>query len=162
LPAWREDAGDVRRGLGTFVLDGDRLVFETTSEQRAARGRAFLEALVGDAVRFRATRIEDAWKAAGDRSGSRKPGPSAEVPPEIEAQVVADFYEKHYRSWPDTPLPALGGRTPRHAARLKTARPQLIALLKDMETRAERQRREGRPAYDFSWMWQELDLERLE
>lgn len=68
----------------------------------------------------------------------------------------------NYRSWSDTPLPALGGRTPRHAARLKTTRPQLVALLKDMETRVERQRREGRPAYDFTWMWQELGLERPE
>ena len=69
-------------------------------------------------------------------------------------------YEKHYREWVDYPLPALGNRTPRHAARLKTVRPALIALLKQMESGSEQDRREGRPAYDFSWMWTELRIVR--
>jgi len=43
---------------------------------------------------------------------------------------------------------------------LKTVRPKLIALVKDFENRAERQRRAGSPAYDFSWMWAELGLSR--
>jgi len=41
-------------------------------------------------------------------------------------------------------------------------RPRVIALLKDFESRAERQRREGKPAYDFGWMWEALGLGRPE
>ena len=51
-------------------------------------------------------------------------------------------------------------RTPREAAGLKSARPRVISLLKAMENMAERDRREGRPAYDFGWMWAELGLDR--
>ncbi len=54
----------------------------------------------------------------------------------------------------------LGNRTPRHAVRLKTVRPRLIALLKDFESCAERGRRAGELAYDFSWMWEELRVSR--
>ena len=64
----------------------------------------------------------------------------------MEAEVVGQYYEEHYRKWLDEPLPALDGRTPREAAALKSARPKLISLLKAMENMAERQRREGRPA----------------
>jgi hypothetical protein len=159
---WGEEAEDFRRSLGRFILGPDRLVFETTSKQRVERGRAFLEELVGDAVRFRATRLRDAWAAAREGSHGAGPAPPPDVPPEVEAELVGDFYERHYRGWPDTPLPALGGRTPRHAARLKTVRPRLVALLKDMEARSERLRRDGRPAYDFGWMWAELGLDRPE
>ena len=67
------------------------------------------------------------------------------------------FYERHYRGWLDEPLPALDGRTPREAAGLKAARPKLIALLKDMENLSARERLDGRPAYDFGWMWGEPD-----
>ena len=74
--------------------------------------------------------------------------------------MVGEFYEQHYRRWLDEPVPALGNRTPREAARLKTGRPKLVALLQEFENMAARQRLEGRPAYDFGWMWAELGLER--
>jgi hypothetical protein len=35
-----------------------------------------------------------------------------------------------------------------------------IALLKGMENRSARERLEGRTAYDFGWMWGELEIER--
>jgi hypothetical protein len=74
--------------------------------------------------------------------------------------VLGKFYEQHYRNWLDEPVPALGNRTPRYAACLKTVRPKLIALLKDFESHAERQRRSGQIACDFTWMWRELGLSR--
>lgn len=161
--AWRapEDADGFRRSLGTFVIEGDRVAFEAMSQKRAERGRRLLEALVGDAVRFRATRCQDVRQALRETPAPperRRP----EIPPELEAQVAFEFYERQYRTWPDTPLPALGNRTPREAARLDAVRPRLVALLKDFETRAERQRREGRPAYDFAWLWEAVGLARPE
>jgi hypothetical protein len=86
-----------------------------------------------------------------------EPEPPA-VPAEIAAQAIAAFYDHHYRQWPDEPLPFLDGPTPREAAGEKSKRPKLIALLKDMETRAERQRRAARPAFDFTPVWAELGL----
>jgi hypothetical protein len=158
---WLQEGSQPRRSLGTLARAGDRLVFETTSRRRAERGRAMVEALVGDAVRFRATRYEDiaeAVKKAPPASEAR----SSPIPPEIEARIVAEFYEKHYRKWVDQPIPALGNRTPRHAARLKSMRPKLVALLKGMETMSARNRREGRFAYDFGWIWAEVGLKRPE
>src|SRR5262245_21983480 len=63
-------------------------------------------------------------------------------------------------SWLDEPLPALNGRTPREAAGLKSARPDVIALLKDMENFSARERLEGRIGYNFRWMWSELEIKR--
>lgn len=158
--AWLEGiSAQTRRNLGTFILKGDRVVFETMSRERAARGRRFLEELAGEAVRHRATRHEDVERALAKSHRFPEP-PGSDIPPEVEAEVVGELYERHYRNWPDQPIPALGNRTPRQAARLKTMRPRLIALLKEFESRSERMRQEGRPAYDFGWMWQELGLER--
>jgi SEC-C motif-containing protein len=159
--AWHEATGkkQSRRSLGVFVPDKKRVVFETTSKPRATRGRAFLEALAGEAVRYRVTRFESA-QAAMDRLPADPRPAASEIPPEVQAEIVGAYYEEHYRGWVNTPLPALRGRTPRDAARSKTARPRVIALLKDMESHAARERLEGRPAYDFGWMWGELGLER--
>lgn len=157
--AWLEGREYPRRNLGKFLLERSRLVLETTSRQRAERGRRFLQKLAGNAVRFRATRYESVEQALTHMPTSPEPRPP-QIPPEVEARAVAEYYERHYRDWLDRPLPALGNRTPHHAARLKTMRPKLVALLKEFENRSERMRREGRPAYDFTWMWQALGLDR--
>ena len=134
-----------------------RLVLETVSRQRAERGRALLEAAAGPAVAYRATSSESVQRAL--ERPARRARPEDDVPPEA-AGIVQAFYERHYRAWLDEPLPALDGRTPREAANLKSARPKVIALLKDMENLSARERLEGRPAYDFGWMWGQLGLER--
>jgi hypothetical protein len=151
-----------RRWLGTFVLETDRVVFETTSEPRAARGRGFLEGLVGAAVRFRETVLQDPGEAVASLPDDDPEPAGPDVPPEVQAAAVAEFLDGHYRRWPDMPLPALDGQTPRAAAGLDAARPQVVALLKDMESRAARERQQGRVAYDFTWLWAELSLERPE
>ena len=159
--AWlaeKADEAGFRRGFGTFVLQKRRLVLETVSRQRAERGRALLEAAAGPAVAYRATSSESVQRAL--ERPARRARPEDDAPPEAAAEIVQAFYERHYRAWLDEPLPALDGRTPREAANLKSARPKVIALLKDMENLSARERLEGRPAYDFGWMWGQLGLER--
>jgi len=158
---WFEDTPGFRRGLGRFAFEKSRLVLETQSKERVERGRAFLESLAGEAVGFRLVEYEDPGRAM--ERVARSPGREAEadrVPPEVEAEVVGQFYAQHYGRWLDEPIPALGNRTPRHAARLKTIRPKLVALLQEFENMSARQRLAGSPAYDFGWMWEELGLPR--
>jgi len=73
---------------------------------------------------------------------------------------MAEYKERHYHTWPDTALPGLDGRTPRDAARLKSVRPKLVDLLRDMENHEAHAARPDNPPYDFAWMWAELGLER--
>jgi hypothetical protein len=161
--AWHEpkDAEGVLRSLGTFVLEGSQLVFQTTSKARADRGRGFLEGLAGRAVRCRTTEYQDVDEALED-AADVAPSAPLEMPAEVQGAVAGEFYERHYRDWLDSPLPALGDHTPREAAGLAEWRPTLVALLKDRESRSERQRRAGQAAYDFRWLWGELGLPRPE
>ena len=72
--------------------------------------------------------------------------------------LVGEYLERHYHGWVDESIPALGGRTPRHAVRLKTVRPKVIELLKDIENGMARERAAGRPAIDLDWLWAELGV----
>jgi len=156
---WLQPAGDMQRSIGVIYVEEKRMVCETLSRQRAEKARDELSRLCGAAVRFRAISyqdIEQALKHAPQRA-ERK---ATEIPDEEQEKLLGEFYERHYRGWLDEPIPALGNRTPRHAAKLKTVRPKLIALLKDFESHSERLRQAGQPAYDFRWMWAELGLDR--
>lgn len=156
---WLEPFGTLQRSAGTIVIEKERVVFETTSKKRAERARDELPSLLGGAVRFRAISYEDVGQAL-KRAPASTHEKKEEIPAEVQAELLGKYYEGHYRKWLDEPVKALGNRTPRHAARLKTMRPKLIALLKDFESHSERQRRSGQIAYDFGWMWAELGLNR--
>jgi hypothetical protein len=156
---WLEPAGRFQRSVGTMSFDEKRVVVETTSKKRAEKARDELPNLFGGAVRFRVISYEDVEQALKRPPQATKPK-EPDIPIEEQRKVLGEFYEQHYRRWLDEPVPALGNRTPRHAARLKTVRPKVIALLKDFESHSERQRRSGEIAYDFGWMWAELGLKR--
>ena len=156
---WLEPGGNFQRSVGTIVIEEKRIVFETISKKRAEKARDELPGVFGGAVKFRAISYEDveqAIKRAPKTAKNKEP----EIPIEEQRRVLGEYYEQHYRKWLDEPVPALGNRTPRHAAKLKTVRPKLIALLKDFESHSERQRRSGEVAYDFTWIWAELGLTR--
>ena len=171
--------GDQRRNLAHIELKAGRLTLNAMSRERAERGRRLVEQLAGDLVRYRTTRLDPVerliQRGRTGRAAARqgRPGASLTPPrrarhrlppsglsPEVEAEVTREFLDRHYHEWLDQPIPALGNRTPRHAARLKTVRPKLIELLKAMDNRAERDRLEGRVAYDAGWVWEQLGVER--
>ena len=138
---------------------GNRLVLEVTSRQRAERGRRLLQQAASHALSHRTTRYESVRHALKrHRAEPREQAPS--LPPEVAAEAIRQHKQRHYETWPDAPLPTLAGRTPRHAARLKTLRPKLIDLLKDTENREARAARPDNPPYEFGRIWQELGLRR--
>jgi hypothetical protein len=160
--SWRETADDGDRELGSWSVQGDRVVLESTSQERAARGRAWLEALFGDQVRYRATSLETLEQTMNELR-SRRPGPSPSTTHDVPAEsadAVRALFDRHYRSWIDRPLPALGNRTPRAAAAARLWRPKVMDLIKQLENGAERASNTSRPAYDVGWLWRELGLAR--
>jgi hypothetical protein len=158
--AWRERIEEGEHLAGTWAFEGQRVVLETASRPRAERGRAWLESLVGGAVRHRATSLETVEQTL-DEVRRRRPAIQEDRPPSpSEAEELQGFYDRYYAEWLDMPVPALGNRTPRAAARTKVWRGRLTALLKQFENTAERGARQGRRPYDFRWIWRELGLER--
>ena len=146
--------------LASLELRGNRLIVRTFSRERADRVRELLETVAPNAVRYRLARVEDINVALEQarRGGAKIGGKPAKPTPE-QLAVMSAYLEQHYRDWIDTPIPALGNRTPRRAAALKTVRPTLIALLRDMQADENRKPAALGPRYDFGWMYDELGLE---
>ena len=71
-------------------------------------------------------------------------------------KLLREFKRQHYRNWLDCSLPALGGQTPREAARSRSGRQDLDLLLRDMEHREAAQPEGSR--FDVSALRSELGL----
>lgn len=59
---------------------------------------------------------------------NNKDGAPVELPADLQEVIEAQF-EEHWKTWPDTKLPALNGKTPREALTDKDSREKLEALL---------------------------------
>lgn len=137
-----------RTVIGRAIVEADTLRLETNSERRAdALGRRVRDACAG------------LIKRVGRTFDSPSLGPAAgpAEPMSGEEQALArEYKERHYRDWLDTPLPALGGKTPRAAARSAKSRETLDLLLRDMENRENRLPPAAR--FDFRQIRRELAL----
>lgn len=173
-----EWSGKNQRGesvsLGHVHLAESLLVLETNSRERGERGRELLERLAPGLIRHRATTHEDVARELRERirqgalaEGFAQPGddrresmeqPPSALPPEINEALVLDHLSKHYRGWLDENIPAIDGHTPREAAKRPDLRDKLVALIQGLEGMYEQALKDGDPAYDPSWMWDELGI----
>ncbi|MBU2692277.1 MAG: SEC-C domain-containing protein [Candidatus Eisenbacteria bacterium] len=85
-----------------------------------------------------------------------------DIPPEIRESLINEFLDKHYHAWCDLPVPALKDRTPRAAVQDPEGRRAVIDLIRSMENSETRRELSGGEPYDFTWLWQELGLDRSE
>jgi len=126
------------------------LTLECSTRQRLERGKALLQFLAGDQLRH----LDDdftSWQSAmRDRTPSTDPPKGSRLPPEVERELVQKVLEEHYRKWPDTPLMALDGRTPREAMATPEGRAQVVDLLKSLQNGEEHKRGDGLAWYDVS------------
>jgi hypothetical protein len=142
-----------RRVLGSVRLTDGQLVLETMSRERSERGKRLLEAVLGELITHQLDSIEDPMSARGEERERPTRAPD-EIPEEIQRQVLGTYLQDHYRRWLDEPLPALGGKTPRKAARTHRGRARVEALLKDIENASLKM--PGGDAIDFAAL--RLDL----
>lgn len=158
--AWLEQphdsGGEPTRILGSVILSRKTMRVETLSMPRAKFAHGWFLSLVPKAIRFKGIQVKSR-EAAAESARTRR-GPSRpELPPEVVAQIQRDYYEKHYRAWLDIPVPALGDRTPREAARIKSIRTTLVTLVESIEVQAARSARDG-GGFDIEFLRRELGL----
>ena len=125
----------------------------------ADEARRWLEDIAGTVVHFKGREIVDPMSPKA-RAATRKT-PAPEISPEWKVQVEQEFLRRHYERWPDEPVPALGGKTPKAAVRTKKGRQAVIELLKEFELHEARKAlREGGEPFDFGFLWKRLGLEK--
>ena len=155
-----EDATGGRRAFGHVHIAGGELTLECSTRQRLERGKALLQFLAGEQLRH----LDDdftTWQSAmRDRKPSPDPPKGSSLPPEVERELVQKVLaEQHYSKWPDTPLIALDGKTPREAMATLRGRAQVVDLLKLLENGEEHKRSDGLAWFDVSKLKAALGVE---
>ena len=142
--------------LGRITLGSDGLVLETMSKERSLRGRKLLERVLGKEIAHHVDTLQDVH-AAIEAHRSRAREQRDEAPDETQREAIGSYLRDYYARWLDEPIPALGNKTPRKAAKTKKGRAQVAELLKDIENGTLKQT--GGDAVDFSRLRRELGLD---
>ena len=158
---------DAEAGMGHLTLgqaeivDG-ALLLQVNSVERADRGRELLASRLGALLGTPLTSHEDPGARLGSGAGEPDPGQEApEIPPEDVEDVLVPLIEGHYRQVLDEPVPMLGNRSPREAARTKKGRAEVVEWLKFIENgESQAALQQGRRPLDLSWLWAELKIPR--
>ena len=147
--------------IATVCLKGSELHVEAMSEQRLEQAIDVVDADFGDIaepVKRDVTPIEEHLEGRRESAPSGPPElPFIERPAE-ERRLLSGFIADHMRRWLDEPLPALGGETPREAARGER-HDEVLRLVRGIENQADRSRRRGKPGVDVEWLRAELAID---
>jgi hypothetical protein len=132
---------------------------EAPSRTRLQTLRGLLEFHAGELLRHTSdsfTTVDDIKQGilTGDRPPSPEPPPPTREMQEVAARAIAE----HYQTWPDIPLPALQGKTPRDAVRTGSGRKTVVSLIRDIENLEQRKARQGEIPYDCNRLRRNLGL----
>lgn len=147
------------RVLGTVELKGRVLHLATNSAERAQRGQALLEQVLGHMLRTPLTEIRTVEQMMAERPATGEEA-QPDIPPEVAEQILHQFMDRQYRETLDQPVGMLGNKTPREAARSAAGRQKVAEWLKYLENHSARQADPANPmaTYSFEWMWRELGV----
>ena len=159
--AWNVTMDDGRTVLGNVELTENAVVVSVNSMARAERVTALLRTALGGLVAAPLTQIQRIEQMLAEQQD--RPRPASDIPLEIQTKLIHAALDKQYRALLDQPVPMLGNRTPRAAARTAHGREKLAAWLKHLENRSRQQPNAGDPmaSYDFAWLWRELKVTNL-
>lgn len=155
---------DEKTVLGNIRVGGGELTLETNSKQRLERGKRLISDVAGASLRHlrdEFTTQKEMKRQAKEGAGNPPSGRSeaSEIPKDVRDRIIKEAFEKHYRGWLDTKIPALDGKTPRQAVKTAKGREQTIEILKTIENIEERKRQAGEVYFDVGRLQAELGLD---
>jgi hypothetical protein len=156
--SWVADgAEETHRSLGDVRLWRDRLELLCLSRERLQAGKALLQEILGRSlIRHLGDEFKDIVQETSQEpaSSQRHRRTLSRDERALARRMIAEQLEE----WPDTSIPALGGKSPRQAASDPQMREQLEEMLKAVEYSEEQKRRAGDPYMDIADLRRELGL----
>ncbi len=146
--------------LGRIEHKESKLILECNSKKRLEKGKKLILEALSNSLTHKIDTFQDPMEAMKDHKKEPREKPSIEIPMEIQQKLYTEFMDKHNKNWLKKKVPALNGKTPLQAVKTEEGRKKVIELLKSFENSEERNKKEGMPYYDLSWMWERLGIDR--
>lgn len=147
--------------VARLTLTPTQLMVECDSRERLDSIKHALAAAYGFSLHFRGETVAPPKKeVTTDQLATDEPL-VIRITPEEDRMLLSTFLESAYLEWADQESPALGGRTPRHAAASLADREHVAAVIAGMEREDLGLRRTGARAFDYNRLRAHVGLEEV-
>jgi len=133
-----------------LTLTPVQLVVECDAPDRLNAIKHQLASTFGYSLHFRGESLAPPGRDLPVDQLTEGESPSVVVSEEEDLALVRNFLEAAYLEWPDQPLAALQGQTPRHAAAQPASRAQVADLIDEIAHDDLGILRLGKPAFDYN------------
>lgn len=144
--------------LGGLELTDKALALSANSRARSDRGRALISELLGELVGEPLVEMETVGQPKASQVGTSPREP--DISEEERHTIIHGSLDRHFRNLLAQPIPTLGHKSPRAAAKTARGRVKVIDWLKmienSMATSAEGNAEMAN--YSFDWLWAELGV----
>jgi hypothetical protein len=153
-----------RRSLAAINIElaPNRISIFYKTRNYADKGRAWFDALTGDAIKYLMQEISDLTGAmVGRSSASREPQEigQEDLPPELITEAIAKALHRAYANWADQPIPALSGKTPKQAMKTPAGSERVKGLIRSYEAAEKEQAaQQNRAPASFDFLWQAIGV----
>jgi hypothetical protein len=146
--------------LGWFTIGDNQLILRCNSQKRCEMGKAMILEKLSGFLSHMGDAYQDPMETIKSDTDESREHSADKLPLEVEQALYTEFIQQHYKKWLNDHLPALDGMTPFQAIMTEEGRGKVIGLLKSIENIEERNKKEGRPYCDISWLWERLGFEK--
>lgn len=126
-----------RKVIGHFHIKGDRLIAETSSQERASRLRSKLKGHLHNLIAYEKTLFRDLYDmpemSPDEIEAHKKESAELNSIPEIQEEVKKNLEHHYFNIWPKAKIPLLGGLSPLQAVKRKKDLGKVTALIDDIE-----------------------------
>jgi hypothetical protein len=141
--------------LGTVELKDKALILSVNSQARAERGRVLLSEVLDGLVAQPLVEIQTLEQCMATRDSA--PTAKLNLSEEERRTIIHQGLDRHYRDLLDQPIPVLGNKSPRAAAKTAKGRVKVVDWIKTLENHTAKfaGRNDEMATYNFSWLWME-------
>lgn len=147
--------------LGGVELKDKALVLSVNSKERSDRGRELLSKTLGGLVGQPLVEMQTVEQVMESRDSP--PSAKLDLSEEQQRSIIHHSMDRHYRNLIDQPIPVLGNKSPRAAAKTAKGRTKVVDWLKTLENHTAKSgdHNDEMASYSFNWLWSELGLNDL-
>jgi hypothetical protein len=158
---WLDDGSLV---LGGLELEDETLILTVNSRARSDLGRKLVSGTLGELIGEPLVETETVEQLMASRKAGLPPQQDLpEIPVDQACAIIHDKLDRHYRDLLDEPIPMLGNKSPRAAAKTASGRIKVVDWLKMVENHTAKSGdcNSAMANYSFSWLWAELGVSNL-
>lgn len=157
----RDTSGEAAAVVAKVTLTSCQLLVECDSPERLDGIKHRLAASFGFSLHFRGETLTPPARQLSVKELMSDGPLTVVVTPEEDRALLNQFLEKAYLEWSDQPHHALGGQTPRHAAKSPAARAKVGALIDEMARHDPGRARTGRTAFTYNTLRAHVGLDEV-